>query len=272
MNARYYLPGIGRFVSADTIVPDREDPQSFNRYSYARNNPLKYTDPTGHYATYHNSATCLGPECLNGSAISQVWMDARERASLGCMEGSEICVNADGYPIGIGTPATTQRTDGGLTKSGKNDFGNIHHQVTGDFCATGTSYVDCWHEGGILAFEDNEQIDLVQLAELELVIYAQLYEADALSDLSRAVYDTPFWNATAEDTIVCLGDNCAPRSHVNYLAQGAWSARLGQPMATLEVTIRGWKLKEYGQVLVPSTIFEWAEHGYYWYLDYAQSQ
>ena len=48
MNARYYVPYINRFLSADTIVPDREDPQSFNRYSYGLNNPLRYTDPTGH--------------------------------------------------------------------------------------------------------------------------------------------------------------------------------------------------------------------------------
>lgn len=48
MNARYYLPEIGRFISADTIVPEPENPQSYNRYSYALNSPLKYTDPSGH--------------------------------------------------------------------------------------------------------------------------------------------------------------------------------------------------------------------------------
>ncbi len=48
MNSRYYVPGIGRFASADTIVPDPTDPQTFNRYSYVNNNPVKYTDPTGH--------------------------------------------------------------------------------------------------------------------------------------------------------------------------------------------------------------------------------
>ena len=46
--ARFYSPVIGRFISPDTLVPDPADPQDFNRYSYARNNPLKYTDPTGH--------------------------------------------------------------------------------------------------------------------------------------------------------------------------------------------------------------------------------
>ncbi|MCE9599208.1 MAG: hypothetical protein K8S54_14690 [Spirochaetia bacterium] len=49
-NARYYNSAIGRFVSADSVVPgDGEDPQGFNRYAYVRNNPVKYTDPTGHF-------------------------------------------------------------------------------------------------------------------------------------------------------------------------------------------------------------------------------
>jgi hypothetical protein len=41
-------PALGRFVQADTLVPDPADPQSLNRYTYVRNNPLKYVDPTGH--------------------------------------------------------------------------------------------------------------------------------------------------------------------------------------------------------------------------------
>jgi RHS repeat-associated protein len=48
MQARYYLPGAGRFISADTIVPDPTNPQQFNRYTYVLNNPLRFTDPTGH--------------------------------------------------------------------------------------------------------------------------------------------------------------------------------------------------------------------------------
>ena len=48
MNARYYLPGVGRFVSADSLVPDPANPQSFNRYSYVLNSPLNFTDPSGH--------------------------------------------------------------------------------------------------------------------------------------------------------------------------------------------------------------------------------
>jgi RHS repeat-associated protein len=47
--ARYYDPSLGRFISADTATPgDGFDPQGLNRYSYCRNNPIKYEDPDGH--------------------------------------------------------------------------------------------------------------------------------------------------------------------------------------------------------------------------------
>ena len=47
-NSRYYNPDIGRFIQADTVIPDSTDIQAYNRYSYVRNNPLKYSDPSGH--------------------------------------------------------------------------------------------------------------------------------------------------------------------------------------------------------------------------------
>jgi hypothetical protein len=47
MGARWYDPSIGRFVQPDTIIPDLYNPQDLNRYAYVRNNPLRYTDPSG---------------------------------------------------------------------------------------------------------------------------------------------------------------------------------------------------------------------------------
>ncbi len=47
-NARYYSAVLGRFVSPDSIVPDPSSSGGFNRYRYTRNNPLRYTDPSGH--------------------------------------------------------------------------------------------------------------------------------------------------------------------------------------------------------------------------------
>jgi RHS repeat-associated protein len=47
-DARLYDPVIGRFLSADSIVPNFHSPQSLNRYAYCVNNPLIYVDPSGH--------------------------------------------------------------------------------------------------------------------------------------------------------------------------------------------------------------------------------
>ncbi|MBU0491840.1 MAG: RHS repeat-associated core domain-containing protein [Chloroflexi bacterium] len=50
--ARYYDPLLGRFISADTVVPGAGNPQALNRFSYVLNNPLRYTDPLGHIPCY----------------------------------------------------------------------------------------------------------------------------------------------------------------------------------------------------------------------------
>ncbi len=47
MNGRLYDPRIGRFVSGDPRGQDWRKPQTLNRYSYVKNNPLKYVDPSG---------------------------------------------------------------------------------------------------------------------------------------------------------------------------------------------------------------------------------
>ena len=62
-NARFYVPSIGRFASADTIVPDPANPQSLNRYTYVRNSPLNFVDPSG-----HNEMWCNDQNENNGGA------------------------------------------------------------------------------------------------------------------------------------------------------------------------------------------------------------
>ena len=47
MNGRVYDPTIGRFMSPDPIIQDPSNSQSYNRYTYVFNNPLRYIDPTG---------------------------------------------------------------------------------------------------------------------------------------------------------------------------------------------------------------------------------
>jgi RHS repeat-associated protein len=48
---RYYGNAIGRFITPDPLLNSGHpwNPQSWNRYAYVENNPLRYTDPTGLY-------------------------------------------------------------------------------------------------------------------------------------------------------------------------------------------------------------------------------
>jgi len=85
-DARLYDPLIGRFISADTVVPDWYNPQALNRYSYCYNNPLIYTDPTGHLGDaladalgyQANDDSMYGPE----GWASEAWVVDTERDIL----------------------------------------------------------------------------------------------------------------------------------------------------------------------------------------------
>jgi len=49
MNGRIYDPRLGRFLSPDPYVQAPDFSQSFNRYSYVWNNPMKFVDPSGEF-------------------------------------------------------------------------------------------------------------------------------------------------------------------------------------------------------------------------------
>jgi len=59
-NARYYDPLTARFTQADTIIPNPANPQDLNRYTYVRNNPIKYNDPTGNDPCLGGGGGCGG--------------------------------------------------------------------------------------------------------------------------------------------------------------------------------------------------------------------
>jgi len=67
LNARLYDPSIGRFLSADSIIPDPTDGQSYNRYTYVDNRPLSLTDPTGHDDDCSSSVCPQPPNHWNGN-------------------------------------------------------------------------------------------------------------------------------------------------------------------------------------------------------------
>jgi RHS repeat-associated protein len=109
-NARYYDPVVGRFVSADTIVPDAANPQSFNRFSYVRNNPLKYIDPSGH------AQTCPDSEC-GATPVGLI-----DLATLGIRLGIDVDPLVYSFyrnPERFDVTASVEFSDGGIALSAK---------------------------------------------------------------------------------------------------------------------------------------------------------
>jgi RHS repeat-associated protein len=47
-NARWYDSALGRFAQADTVIPLGQGVQAWDRYAYTNNNPIRFTDPSGH--------------------------------------------------------------------------------------------------------------------------------------------------------------------------------------------------------------------------------
>ena len=71
--ARYFSGAQGRFTSPDEPLNDQyqSDPQSWNLYSYVRNNPLKFTDPTGQDCIYTNNLSSNGTVGIERGDCSQ---------------------------------------------------------------------------------------------------------------------------------------------------------------------------------------------------------
>jgi RHS repeat-associated protein len=99
LNARLYDPSIGKFMAADSIIPDPFNGQSFNRYAYVTNNPLSFTDPTGHdIADFRNS---LDPRTAFASADAQ----AAQSDALVQYIGSFVLVARKDQPTSQATPS-----------------------------------------------------------------------------------------------------------------------------------------------------------------------
>jgi RHS repeat-associated protein len=88
MNGRIYDAALGRFLAGDASVTDPLDLQSYNRYSYVRNDPLARTDPSGWndltqvvqpivWITGHREWKC-GESCVN--SIKAMLLASAEQA------------------------------------------------------------------------------------------------------------------------------------------------------------------------------------------------
>jgi len=90
-NARYYDTELGRFISADTFIQATDDPQTLNRYSYCRNNPVVLTDPSGHFFFALLGAMIYGAiigAVINAGIAAIMGGNIGQAALLGAVQGA----------------------------------------------------------------------------------------------------------------------------------------------------------------------------------------
>lgn len=137
--ARYFASTMGRFLSADSGVDqDAEDPQSWNLYSYVRNNPLTRTDEdgrsvqicdnNGHCQTVdddvYKAAQQASNSSLNGPSLSSLQNSASGSGTL-------TSTDANGNTTSVGTVQWTPDNPGIQGPQAIQAFGQIGNQGMG---------------------------------------------------------------------------------------------------------------------------------------------
>jgi len=143
MNGRMYDPVVSRMLAPDNFVQTPDFSQNFNRYSYALNNPLVYTDPSGEYALIDDLIVMgvgglinLGVNALQGNINS--WGDAGGYFLAGAA-AAEVSIYAGpvagGAVLGMGNDMTNQISNNGLENV------NWEQAVFSGFMGGATAYV-----------------------------------------------------------------------------------------------------------------------------------
>lgn len=133
MNARLYDPVSGRFLSPDPYVQAPDFSQNFNRYTYALNNPLRFTDPNGEFfwvavligAVQYGIMNGAMTDMDGGSFFNGFWKGALVGGAGAALSGiAPFGTRALGSTF-WGTVVGTSVAAGGVLASGSNDYSKI---------------------------------------------------------------------------------------------------------------------------------------------------
>ena len=92
-NARFYDPMLGRFTSPDSFVPDAGSVIRYNAFAYVANNPMVYTDPSGHCIAKDGSISTDYPFGTSGLCSGDSRSISEQGNSNGNSDGTDSTLN-----------------------------------------------------------------------------------------------------------------------------------------------------------------------------------
>ena len=251
MGARDYDPRLGRWLSADTIVPEPGNPPSLNRFAYVYNNPLKYTDPSGHRACleWDSDGQCMAWENGWGDVLLGVYSDG--------VYACGTLAECQGPP--------DQDKWGAENAGGAPDF-KKYERISEDV-----------FEELLEAVYQDMRVEVTPRAwpnsfmnYLWVGSWVYGYIPGALA--GRGTYDTPLWNNEYEDLVICIeGHGCYKRSEVNYIAQGMWGAQSGESLEETLAVVNDWNRRKYHHPATEGELY-WAAYGWRWYHERSEQE
>ena len=162
MNGRVYDPALNRFLSADPTVPYPDLPQSYNRYSYGRNNPLRNFDPSGfededsgcHYeyvclpSTYTPSSTATnqGSYSVGNYSLGNYSFPSNYLVLSGSLDGYSTGLSSDPLWRGATLSPSTAATGEGATQVAGQGLRATRDFIDGGY---GTKTQEAWDRGDV---------------------------------------------------------------------------------------------------------------------------
>jgi len=222
LRARYYSPDLGRFVTQDTYKGNPWQPWTQNLYVYVGNDPINYTDPTGHFAWL--AAGLFGGALVGGGIAGwssyqqnecfwcwETWGDIADSAVAGAVIGGTLGAGAElvagmlpSTPPGANNATLSATTLGEMGQKWLENLVGAGGQAQARFSTTlGTRVVDYFKDG--VAYESkNGFVKWSSAVARQIDKDAELL-GDSESGVTKVVWQ--LWKGASKEVLDYLADH-----------------------------------------------------------------
>jgi len=256
--ARWYDSSLGRFVQPDTIVPNPGDPQSLNRYSSVLNNPVKFTDPTGHSVCASEDCNLVWHPVSENVMVRDVGSSALYRLIRRLAKGQDSAANRlDEVLRETGSPVPAQfsglggvRGDAGFATEFRDD--HLYGELWG-YSEPSSRQLGHFLTAVLMGYESNERVRSAYLR----VIVAHEQKSDGkglfgqgaglVRQGAKSFINGPYVDAFKNAVDLDIAGESAARDAALYTIYdparyGEQASRVGNSMEDLRLSVRGWRL------------------------------